>query len=432
MKDSYSFDLDDAGLARSYRAHRDAYERIFTRLGLSYRIVSAVSGAMGGSASEEFLAPTPAGEDTFVECPSCGYAANIEAAEIAPPPARAGSHSAAQEVDTPGTPTIAALVEWLRTAPQFASRRFSAGDTLKNLVVRTRAPESTGSNLMVIGVPGDREVDLKRVAAQLEPTAVAVAEPEDLAHHPELVAGYIGPQLLAALDVPYLVDPMVTEGSTWVTGANRPGRHAVDVVRGRDFVPAGEIGAVEILDGDPCPRCRAPLRLSRGIELGHVFQLGRKYAEVFGLEVSGPDGQPVVVTMGSYGVGVSRAVAAVAEQTLDDLGLCWPRTVAPADVHLVATGKGDGPFEAGHALVAELEASGLRVLYDDRRGVSPGVKFRDAELIGLPLIVVVGRGLVDGVAEVRDRATGERRDVPLSALAQTVAEQLGDEGAVRT
>ena len=426
MKDSYSFDLDDAGLARSYRAHRDAYERIFTRLGLSYRIVSAVSGSMGGSASEEFLAPTPAGEDTFVECSSCGYAANIEAAEISPPPPSAGSHPAAQEVDTPGTPTIAALVEWLRAAPQFDGRRYSAGDTLKNLVVKTRAPESTGWNLLVIGIPGDREVDLKRVAAQLEPTAVAVAEPEDLAHHPELVTGYIGPQLLASLDVPYFVDPMVTEGSTWVTGANHPGRHAVDVVRGRDFVPAGEIGAVEILDGDPCPRCRAALRLSRGIELGHVFQLGRKYAEVFGLEVSGPDGRPVVVTMGSYGVGVSRAVAAVAEQTLDDLGLCWPRSVAPADVHLVATGKGDGPFEAGDALVVELEAGGLRVLYDDRRGVSPGVKFRDAELIGLPLIVVLGRGLADGVAEVRDRATGERRDIPLSALAQAVVEQLGN------
>jgi len=383
MKDSYSFDLDDAGLARSYRAHRDAYERIFTRLGLSYRIVSAVSGSMGGSASEEFLAPTPAGEATFVECSSCEYAANIEAAEIAPPQATAGSHPAAQEVDTPGTPTIAALVEWLRTAPQFDSRRFSAGDTLKNLVVRTRAPGSTGWNVLVIGVPGDREVDLKRIAAQLEPTVVAVAEPEDLAHHPELVTGYIGPQLLASLDVPYLVDPMVTEGSAWVTGANRPGRHAVDVVRGRDFVP-------------------------------------------------GPDGHPVVVTMGSYGVGVSRAVAAVAEQTLDDLGLCWPRSVAPADVHLVATGKGDGPFGAGDALVAKLEAGGLRVLYDDRRGVSPGVKFRDAELIGIPLIVVVGRGLADGVAEVRDRANGERRDVPLSALAQTVVAQLRDDVAART
>jgi prolyl-tRNA synthetase len=383
MKDSYSFDLDDAGLARSYRAHRDAYERIFTRLGLSYRIVSAVSGSMGGSASEEFLAPTPAGEDTFVECSSCEYAANIEAAEIAPPQATAGSHPAAQEVDTPGTPTIAALVEWLRTAPPFDSRRFSAGDTLKNLVVRTRAPGSTGWNVLVIGVPGDREVDLKRIAAQLEPTVVAVAEPEDLAHHPELVTGYIGPQLLASLDVPYLVDPMVTEGSAWVTGANRPGRHAVDVVRGRDFVP-------------------------------------------------GPDGHPVVVTMGSYGVGVSRAVAAVAEQTLDDLGLCWPRSVAPADVHLVATGKGDGPFGAGDALVAKLEAGGLRVLYDDRRGVSPGVKFRDAELIGIPLIVVVGRGLADGVAEVRDRANGERRDVPLSAVAPTVVAQLRDDVAART
>jgi prolyl-tRNA synthetase len=421
MKDSYSFDIDDAGLARSYQAHRDAYERIFTRLGLSYRIVSAVSGSMGGSASEEFLAPTPAGEDTFVDCSSCEYAANVEAAEIAAPPARGGSHPAAQEVDTPGTPTIATLVEWLRTAPQFDSRRFSAGDTLKNLVVKTRAPGSTSWNLLVIGIPGDREVDLRRVAAQLDPTAVAIAEPEDLAQHPELVTGYIGPQVLAALDVPYLVDPMVTDGSAWVTGANSPGRHAVDVVRSRDFVPAGEIGAVEILDGDPCPLCGAALRLSRGIELGHVFQLGRKYAEVFGLEVSGPDGKPVVVTMGSYGVGVSRAVAAVAEQTLDELGLCWPRSVAPADVHLVATGKGDEPFEAGDALVTELEAGGLRVLYDDRRGVSPGVKFRDAELIGLPLIVVLGRGLAEGVAEVRDRATGERRDVPLSALAQTVA-----------
>lgn len=426
MKDSYSFDIDDAGLERSYRAHRDAYERIFTRLGLSYRIVSAVSGAMGGSASEEFLAPAPAGEDTFVECSACEYAANIEAAEIAPRAAGEGSHPAAQEVDTPGTPTIAALVEWLRTAPQFDSRPFSAGDTLKNLVVKTRAPGSTDWSLMVIGVPGDREVDLKRVAAALSPTAVELAESGDLAHRTELVTGYIGPQVLASLDIPYLVDPMVTEGSAWVTGANRPGRHAVDVARGRDFVPRGEIGAVEILDGDPCPRCGAALRLARGIELGHVFQLGRKYAEVFGLEVSGPDGKPVVVTMGSYGVGVSRAVAAVAEQTLDDLGLCWPRSVAPADVHLVATGKGDGPFEAAEALAADLEGRGLRVLYDDRRGVSPGVKFRDAELIGIPLIVVAGRGVADGVAEVRNRATGERHDVPLSALGSIVADQLRD------
>jgi prolyl-tRNA synthetase len=432
MKDSYSFDIDDEGLQRSYRAHRDAYERIFTRLGLSYRIVSAVSGAMGGSASEEFLAPTAAGEDTFVECSSCGYAANIEAASIAPPPpVDVGSHPAAREVDTPGTPTIAALVQWLRAEPQFGSRRFSAGDTLKNLVVRTRVPGSTDWNLLVIGVPGDREVDLRRVAAALDPTAVELAESEDLARRPELVTGYIGPQALASFDIPYLVDPMVTEGSAWVTGANHPGRHAVDVVRGRDFVPTGEIGAVEILDGDRCPGCAAALRLSRGIELGHVFQLGRKYAEVFGLEVSGPDGKPAVVTMGSYGVGVSRAVAAVAEQTLDDLGLCWPRSVAPADVHLVATGKGDGPFEAADVLAADLEGRGLRVLYDDRRGVSPGVKFRDAELIGIPLIVVAGRGVAEGVAEVRDRATGERHDVPLSVLASTVAEQLRD-GAVLT
>jgi prolyl-tRNA synthetase len=430
MKDSYSFDIDEAGLQQSYRSHRDAYEAIFTRLGLSYRIVSAVSGAMGGSVSEEFLAPTPSGEDTFVDCSDavCAYAANIEAAEIAPPRPDPGAHGAAQEIDTPDTPTIPALVERLGAMAQFAMRPFSASDTLKNVVLKTRAPGASAWDLLVIGVPGDREVDLRRVAAQLEPTAVALAEPEDLALRPELITGYIGPQVLASSGVPYLVDPMVTEGSAWVTGANRPGWHAVDVVRGRDFVPDAEIGAVEIVDGDPCPRCGGALRLSRGIELGHVFQLGRKYAEVFGLEVSGPDGKPVTVTMGSYGIGVSRAVAAVAEQTLDDLGLCWPRSIAPADVHLVATGKGEEPFQAAAAVAAELEDHGVRVLYDDRRGISPGVKFRDAELIGIPLIVVAGRGIADGLAEVRDRASKERRDLPLGTLARTIADELRSDG----
>jgi prolyl-tRNA synthetase len=291
---------------------------------------------------------------------------------------------------------------------------------LKNVVLRTKAPGSSEWDLLVVGVPGDRDVDLKRIAGQLEPVQVEQAGPEDLDREPRLVKGYIGPQILAEVKVRYLVDPLVTEGSAWVTGANEPGRHAANVVRGRDFVPDGEIGAVEIRDGDRCARCGAPLEIARGIELGHVFQLGRKYAATFGLTALGQDGKPVTVTMGSYGVGVTRAVAALAEQTYDGQGLCWPRSVAPADVHLVATGKDAAVFEAGERLARDLVDGGLTVLYDDRPKVSPGVKFKDAELLGMPVIVTVGRGLEQGVVELRDRATGEREEVPVAEAAARI------------
>lgn len=428
MKDSYSFDVDDEGLERSYQAHRGAYERIFDRLGFDYRIVFAVSGAMGGSASEEFIAPTASGEDTFVQCSNCDYAANAEAVQIAPPAAGAGGGAEAppsEVLDTPDTPTIATLVDRLNTMGP--GRTWTAADTLKNLVVKTRAPGTDHWDLLVVGVPGDREVDMKRLAGQLEPVEVAPAGPEDLAAHPGLVKGYIGPQQLGALGIRFLVDPLVTEGSAWVTGANEADRHAVNVVRGRDFEPAGEIGAVLVRDGDRCARCGGLLTISRGIELGHVFQLGRKYAEVFGLEVTGPDGKPVTVTMGSYGVGITRAVAALAEQTLDDLGLRWPREVAPADVHLIATGKGDEPFAVGEELAHQLVGRGLRVLLDDRRGASPGVKFGDAELLGVPLIVTAGRGLAAGVVEVRDRWTDERSEVPLAEAADEIARRSAEQ-----
>ena len=345
MKDSYSFDLSDEGLAASYKAHRDAYERIFTRLGFDYRIVFAVSGAMGGSASEEFLAPAAAGEDTFVQCTNCDYAANTEAVEIAAPlPSDPADHPPQQVLDTPDTPTIDTLVDKLNSMD--LGRPFTGADTLKNVVLRTKAPGAATWELLVVGVPGDREVDLKRLGGQLEPVEVEQAGPEDLATEPRIVKGYIGPQILADLKIRYLVDPLVVEGSDWVTGANVADRHAAFVVRGRDFVPDGEIGAVEIRDGDRCARCGSPLEIARGIELGHVFQLGTKYAKTFGLTALGQDGKPVIVTMGSYGVGVTRAVAALAEQTHDEKGLCWPRAVAPADVHVVATGKDDAVFEA--------------------------------------------------------------------------------------
>jgi prolyl-tRNA synthetase len=428
MKDSYSFDLSDEGLAASYRRHRDAYERIFSRLGFDYRIVFAVSGAMGGSASEEFLAPAAAGEDTFVQCTDCDYAANTEAVEIAAPePHDPTDHPPQQVLDTPDTPTIQTLVDRLNTMDLGANRReFTAADTLKNVVLRTKAPGATEWELLVVGVPGDRDVDLKRIGGQLEPTEVEQAGPEELARAPQLVKGYIGPQLLSEAKVRYLVDPLVVEGSAWVTGANEEGKHAAYVVRGRDFVPDGEIGAVEIRDGDRCARCGSPLEIARGIELGHVFQLGRKYAEVFGLTALNADGKPVTVTMGSYGVGVTRAVAALAEQTHDEKGLCWPRAVAPADVHILATGKDDAVFAAADQLADELDSRQVRVLYDDRRGVSPGVKFKDAELLGVPTIVIVGKGLGDGVVEVRDRRSDEHREVPVAQAVSAVLSAVND------
>jgi prolyl-tRNA synthetase len=419
MKDSYSFDLDDDGLASSYADHRVAYQKTFERLGLEYRIVSAVSGAMGGSASEEFLAPTESGEDTFVQCENCDYAANTEAVEIAGPPSEQDAqHPGVQVLDTPDTPTIATLVERLNALD--LGRNFTPADTLKNVVMKTKRPGASEWELLVVGVPGDREVDLKRLAGQLEPIEVAQAEPADLATQPRLVRGYIGPQILAEIGVRYLVDPLVVPGSAWVTGANEAGKHAAFVVQGRDFQPDGEIGAVEIRDGDRCARCGGHLSIARGIEIGHIFQLGRKYADAFELDALGPDGKPIRITMGSYGIGVSRAVAALAEQHHDPAGLVWPRSVAPADVHIVVAGK-DDQLAAAEQLAAALDGSGVQVLLDDRVGVSAGVKFADAELIGVPTIVVVGRGLAGGVVEVRDRLTGERCDVALGDATETLA-----------
>ncbi len=410
MKDSYSFDLDEVGLQASYDAHRGAYIRTFERLGMDYRIVSAVSGAMGGSASEEFLAVTPTGEDAFVSCTTCDYAANVEAVETSALPVQDPLTQPPLEiVDTPDTPTIDSLCALLRVSP---------GETLKNVVVTLRHPDGRTEPL-VIGVPGDREIDMKRLEANLVPAEVLPFE--DFDAHPELVRGYIGPQGLA---VRYLVDPMVVRGSAWVTGANAVGKHARNVVLGRDFEPAGVIPAAEVRDGDPCPRCGAALRIDRGIEIGHIFQLGQKYTDAFAVDVLGPQGKPVRLTMGSYGIGVSRAIAAIAEQSHDEKGLIWPRSVAPADVHVVVAGKGE-QGAVGERLASELEAQGLAVLLDDRGG-SPGVAFKDAELLGIPSILIVGKGLADGVVELRDRRAGSARDVPVEqAVAAVVADVRG-------
>ncbi|GLW08459.1 proline--tRNA ligase [Microtetraspora sp. NBRC 13810] len=417
MKDSYSFDLDDDGLKRSYEQHREAYIRIFERLGIDYKIVFAMSGAMGGSASEEFLAPCATGEDTFVACHNCGYAANAEAVTTPAPPAVPAGRPAMRVLDTPGTPTIETLVDYVN---EHFGLGVTAADTLKNIVVKVGTPGSDKTEVLVIGVPGDREVDFKRLEAALSPGIPEIFEAADFEKHPGLVRGYIGPQVLKDLGITYLVDPRVVTGSAWVTGANEPGRHAADVVAGRDFTPDGTIEAAEVRAGDECPRCGSPLSIDRGIEIGHIFQLGRKYADAAQLDALGPDGKPIRVTMGSYGVGVSRAVAVIAEQRHDELGLVWPREIAPADVHIVGTGK-ENQVEVALQLAGELERLGLRVLCDDRPGVSPGVKFKDAELLGVPTIVIIGRGLAQGVIELRDRVSGVKEEVPLDGAAARIA-----------
>ncbi|MEU9301209.1 proline--tRNA ligase [Streptomyces sp. NPDC048269] len=400
MKDSYSFDVSDEGLAESYALHRAAYQRIFTRLGLDHRIVSAVSGAMGGSASEEFLAPAEAGEDTFVDCPSCDYAANTEAVTFPLAPVSA-QHPALEEVDTPDTPTIETLAAQLEVP---------ASATLKNLLVKI------DGEIVAVGVPGDREVDLGKLGEHLAPAVVELVTAEDFVDRPDLVRGYVGPQGLDK--VRYLADPRVAPGTAWVTGANRADTHARNVVCGRDFEVDQYLDVVVVQAGDPCPNCGAGLRLDRAIEIGHIFQLGRKYADAFGLDVLGREGKPVRVTMGSYGIGVSRAVAALAEQTADERGLCWPAAVAPADVHVVAAGKA-GPLALAEQAAEALASAGLRVLLDDRPGLSPGVKLTDAELIGVPWILVAGRRSAESVVELQHRATGTREELPLpEALAR--------------
>ncbi|MFK3982610.1 proline--tRNA ligase [Micromonospora sp. NPDC050397] len=421
MKDAYSFDLDQAGLQAAYDQHRMAYQRIFDRLGLDYTIVAASSGAMGGSASEEFLAATPVGEDTFVGCTACHYAANTEAVTTpAPPAGDVDAFPPAQAYDTPDTPTIEALVQMANARRLGGRDDWTAADTLKNVVLSVRRVGVAEPELLVIGVPGDREVDLKRVEVALHPNTATLFD--GFADRPDLVRGYLGPQVLAKLGIRYLVDPRVVTGTSWLTGANEPGRHAVNVVSGRDFTPDGTIEAAEVRAGDPCPACRSgELTIRRGIEIGHIFQLGRRFTDAFAVDVLGPAGKPVRPTMGCYGIGVSRAVAAIAEQHHDDRGLSWPDSIAPADVHVVAAGK-DGQVEAALALGGELARAGLRVLVDDRPSVSAGVKFADADLLGIPRSVVVGRRLADGYAELRVRATGDRTELP---VAEVVARLTG-------
>jgi prolyl-tRNA synthetase len=425
MKDAYSFDLTDEGLAAAYQAQRDAYERIFTRLGVDYVIVKADAGAMGGSASEEFLSPSAIGEDTFVRSPG-GYAANVEAVKTVAPAAKSiDGLPAPKVVVTPGANTIQSLVDAANTEFAKSSGAWTSADTLKNVVLALTSPEGK-RELVVVGVPGDREVDAKRAEAAFGPNEVEPANEADFAKHPGLVKGYIGPVAIidgkatkvlgkdSTTGIRYLVDPRVVTGTEWLTGANIADQHLTNVVAGRDFEADGVVDIAEVRAGDPAPDGSGPLELARGIEIGHVFQLGRKYAEALDLKVLDENGKLQVVTMGSYGIGVTRIIAVLAEANHDDKGLIWPEAVSPADVYIVAAGKDDSVFEAAEQLAADFEAMGKTVMLDDRPKVSPGVKFGDAELIGVPNIVIVGKGLEQGEVDVWNRRTGDRRSVALN------------------
>lgn len=428
MKDAYSFDVNDAGLEVSYQAQRAAYERIFTRLGVEYVIVKADAGAMGGSKSEEFLSPSPIGEDTFVRSAG-GYAANVEAVQSVAPAEIDFTNAPPAEVhDSPNTPTIKSLVELANAkVKKHDGSSWSAADTLKNVVLAVTSPEGK-TQIVIVGIPGDREVDQKRAEAFFGTDQVAQATDEDFAKHKLLVKGYIGPtksgaQFLgekAPSGIKYLLDPRVVSGTSWVTGANEHEKHVFGLVMGRDFAADGIADIAEVRAGDQAPDGSGELELARGIEIGHVFQLGRKYAEALDLKVLDENGKLVTVTMGSYGIGVTRLVAVLAEANNDDKGLIWPKSVTPADVHVVAAGKDDAIYEAAEKLAAEIEGTGKVVLLDDRAKVSPGVKFSDAELIGVPTVVIVGKGLETGEVELWNRRTGERAAIKLDSVLSAV------------
>ena len=424
MKDSYSFDMTDEGLDESYAQHRAAYQRIFDRLQIDYAICKATSGAMGGSASEEFLAVSPAGEDTFVRATEGDYAANVEAV-ITPVPEEVPVEGQPEAVEytTPDAETIETLVEWANAEGiHIDGRPVTGADTLKCMMIKVRGlktMDDDGWQLAAVLIPGDRALDEKRLEASLEPAEFELASDEDFKNNPFLVRGYVGPRALNDHGVKVFADPRVVKGTSWITGADAANKHVVGLVAGRDFQVDQFIEAAEIKEGDPAPEGQGVLTLERGIELGHIFQLGRKYTEAFDVQILNENGKRSVPTMGSYGIGVSRMMGVLAEQMADDKGLRWPVEVAPYQVHVAVANKDAAALEAGDKLVAELDAAGIEVLFDDRPKVSPGVKFKDAELLGMPYIAILGRSFADGIIELRIRG-GETLEVPADDIVATL------------
>lgn len=410
MKDAYSFDSSPAGMQQSYKLMYDAYCRVFERCGLDYTPVEASSGAIGGEVNHEFMVISPIGEDHFVQCPSCGYAANVEAAISGirdEPSVEGGEAEPLVEHHTPDRPGIDLVVEFFR------DRRLTAAGMLKCIALA----DADGTPVVVL-VPGDREVKV--------PSGMRPFDDRDFAAHPELVKGYIGPMGLWEAGVRVLADHSVRTGGPWVTGANRPDHHVTGATLGRDFDVDSFGSHATVLPGDPCPRCASPLLIGRSVEAGHTFQLGLTYSlKIPGAAFLTEDGREEPYWMGCYGIGISRLPAVIAEKYHDDSGLCWPVEVAPFRVHLLSLGAVRNPevAEVADRLYADLTAAGIDVLYDDR-DASPGVKFADADLLGMPTQLLVGaKGLVRGVIERKDRATGERDELEISGVVAAFREE---------
>jgi prolyl-tRNA synthetase len=409
MKDAYSFDRDLEGLQAAYDAMFAAYARVFTRCGLTFRAVKAQSGEIGGDTSQEFMAVAAVGEDAFVWCEHCEYAANTEAATrhttgASTPAVDAPALERLHTPDAPGIDEVAAL---LGVEP---------GELLKTIVF------DVDGEVGLALVPGDREVNEFALERVLPGRAIRLFGDDDFAAHPELARGYVGPHLAGVKFV--VADTSLRSRQSWISGANEQHHHVRNLVVDRDFTPTHWDEIVVVEPGDACPSCGQPLRIDRGIEVGHVFQLGTKYSEALDARYTDEDGVQHPMVMGCYGIGVSRIVAAVAEEHRDDGGLAWPAAVAPYEVYLVALpGKGDASASVratAEQLYTDLVAAGVEVLYDDR-DASPGVKFADADLLGMPVRLTLGaKSAARGVVERRVRATGADDELALADVVSTL------------
>jgi prolyl-tRNA synthetase len=416
MKDSYSFDIDEAGLDASFEAHRGAYQRIFARLGIPAIGVEASSGIMGGSDSVEFVCPSDAGEDLIARCgdADCGYAANLEKATSALPPIEdEPGPEAPEQLPTPGVRTIDDL-----------ARRYGkpADQQIKTLVYVV-----DGQPTLVL-LRGDHPLAEQKLADTVGTGDFRPAHPDEIREALGASAGSLG--AVGVTDLPVIADLALRGRRNMTTGANVDDVHLTGVDVERDIDVSRWADLREVRAGEPCPRCGAPLEIIKAIEAGHIFKLGRKYTTTLGVSVLGPDGAPIVPVMGCYGIGVERAMAVIAEVHHDDAGLAWPVAVAPAEVTVLTLSPQDeATVAAAEALYAELQAAGVDTLIDDR-DERPGVKFRDAELTGIPYRVSVGpRDLAQGVIEITNRATGERERVPADQAVTRVLRYLADQRA---
>ncbi len=414
MKDAYSFDVSEEAAVKSYEQMRDAYHRIFRRLGLTYRMVAADSGAMGGSTSAEFQVLTQTGEDRLVVCGSCDYAANTEVAETADPTAPAADTTAtppAERVATPGKKSIEDVTAFLGV---------DASRMLKSLLY------VVGERIVMVVVRGDHEVNEIRLARHFGVSEVHLAADADVAKATRAPVGFAGP---VGFEGSIVVDPSAAAVTDGVTGANAKDQHLVHVVFGRDFT--GEVARVRLAAaGDPCPKCGKPLEAFRGIEGGHIFILGTHYTEKMSAVFLDEQGKSQPIVMGCYGIGVSRLMATAIEQHHDENGIRWPMAIAPYHAIVTPIGKDAAVAEAAEKLYASLDALGVEVLLDDR-DERPGVKFKDADLLGIPLRVTVGaRGLAEGTVELKERTAAEAEKPKLEDAAALVRDRVLAHGGV--